>query len=342
MSDHSNTSTEKQERISVIVPVYNAAETLPRCMRSLLGQTWQNLEILLIDDASSDGSAELCDRYMAADSRVRSFHVSHGGVAAARNFALGVFTGDYLMFADADDLVDPHYAEYLCRALQLGGTPLAYSSAEDFEGGAPEEYRAEMPDGFREDHVSVIPMADYNYVWRDSHRVVWGAIFRRSILEGLTFSLRYAVSTDTLFMAQVLHRCREVTFLTDRLYAYVLTWPTVSRRPYDRIRYDDVRVWEEVAHLFSDMPGAPAESARICRDEKYRSFLLGMAREPVADRKLLMTLCLRIRFRHRYVFAWKKSRRRLLKELLFVSFPEIGYLRVRHRHRSAAGEGFST
>lgn len=92
--------------VSVIVPVYNTAPYLERCVRSVLTQTWKHLELILIDDGSTDGSGAMCDTYACEDPRVRVFHKSNGGVSSARNLGLQNIKGEWFLFLDSDDSLD--------------------------------------------------------------------------------------------------------------------------------------------------------------------------------------------------------------------------------------------
>jgi glycosyltransferase involved in cell wall biosynthesis len=94
-------------KISVIVPVYNAAPYLRQCLESILAQTVGDIEVLTIDDGSTDGSAAICDEYAAMDSRVRATHVANAGVSAARNLGIDLARGEYVSFVDADDTLHP-------------------------------------------------------------------------------------------------------------------------------------------------------------------------------------------------------------------------------------------
>ena len=105
------------ELISVIVPVYNGKKYLPICMKSLLEQTYRNLEVILVDDGSKDGSGAMCDAYAAQDSRVRVIHQANGGVSSARNAGLDQVIGKYVTFVDADDYVEPDYLKRLYEDL---------------------------------------------------------------------------------------------------------------------------------------------------------------------------------------------------------------------------------
>ena len=107
-----------QPLISVIVPCYNVEEYLPKCIESILNQTYRNLEILLVDDGSPDNCGRICDEYAAKDSRIRIIHKKNGGLSDARNAALDVMTGEYVTFIDSDDYVSDDYVEYLYKIIK--------------------------------------------------------------------------------------------------------------------------------------------------------------------------------------------------------------------------------
>lgn len=104
--------------ISVIVPVYNIMEYLPRCVASLCAQTYENLEILLVDDGSTDGTSKLCDELGKTDSRIRVFHKENGGSSSARNLGLAHSRGELVGFVDSDDYVEPDMYQLLQEALE--------------------------------------------------------------------------------------------------------------------------------------------------------------------------------------------------------------------------------
>ncbi len=104
--------------VSVIIPVYNVEKYLDRCMRSVLEQTYTNLDIILVDDGSSDGSGIICDRYQGMDGRVRVIHKQNGGLSDARNAGIDAARADYLIFLDSDDFVDREYVSFLYALLR--------------------------------------------------------------------------------------------------------------------------------------------------------------------------------------------------------------------------------
>ena len=99
--------------ISIILPIYNVKDYLPKCMKSIFAQTYTNLEIIMVDDGSTDGSGKLCDDYAAKDSRVRVFHKKNGGLSDARNYGIERAEGEFITCIDSDDYVDKDYVAYL-------------------------------------------------------------------------------------------------------------------------------------------------------------------------------------------------------------------------------------
>lgn len=123
--------TAKQEKplISIIVPVYNIMEYLPRCVKSVCAQTYTNLEILLVDDGSTDGTGRLCDELALEDERIRVFHRENGGSSAARNLGLANAIGRYVGFVDSDDYISPDMYERLYEGI-LAGQPQGVKIAQ--------------------------------------------------------------------------------------------------------------------------------------------------------------------------------------------------------------------
>ena len=144
--------------ISVIVPVYNVLPYLDRSITSLLGQTYQNLDILLIDDGSTDGSAARCDAYAQRDPRIRVFHQPNGGLSAARNTVLDHAAGDFVAFLDPDDYADAHMLEQLLTTLTQAQADTCFCRYYDVSASgsihpAPEEYAKSLYTGSEIDQL---------------------------------------------------------------------------------------------------------------------------------------------------------------------------------------------
>lgn len=200
----------EQPLISVIVPVYNVEGYLEGCLSSLLAQTWPSMEIILVDDASTDGSGLLCDAYAARDARVRAAHFQENrGPSAARNRGIRWARGAFLSFVDADDRVEPDLLERLYRCLEETGAEVSACAADGItlrRGPAavysrPEAVRC-LAQGFPFNHVP------------------WGKLYRGELVRQCPFDESVFYSEDLLFLYSVLKRARRVSYLPDVLYHY--------------------------------------------------------------------------------------------------------------------------
>jgi len=108
------------EKISIIVPIYNVAPYLPACLDSIIHQTYLNLEIILVDDGSTDSSNKICEQYKTVDPRIQVIHQKNQGVSTARNAGLALAAGHYITFADADDLLEPSLLAECIKAIETG------------------------------------------------------------------------------------------------------------------------------------------------------------------------------------------------------------------------------
>lgn len=110
---------KRNPEISIVVPVYNVEKYLKKCIESIQNQTFENIEIILVDDGSTDMSAKICDNFASIDSRVRVFHLKNGGVSKARNYGMDKAIGKYIMFCDSDDYVNESWCETLYHYIKL-------------------------------------------------------------------------------------------------------------------------------------------------------------------------------------------------------------------------------
>ena len=162
-------NTETLPLISIIVPVYNVKNYLEKCLQSICGQTYKNLEIILIDDGSSDGSGELCDLFAQRDGRIRVFHQANAGQSAARNRGLAVAQGEFLGFVDSDDWIESDMYEFLYRLLKENEADISICSHYRDKGkksvakySSGEQFVFTRDEGIR---ALVVDRRIRNYVW---------------------------------------------------------------------------------------------------------------------------------------------------------------------------------
>lgn len=203
------------EKISVIIPVYNSEKYLPQCMDSVLAQTYGDMEIILVDDGSTDGSPAVCDGYAAKDSRVQVIHQQNGGAGAARNAGLDAATGDYIGFIDSDDYIEPDMYEKLYRAIQKTGADMSLC---DFYYVWPDG-RTDTFEPMLEETIA--PRRGYELVefaptyWRYISLV--NRLYKREIFD--TVRLREGrICEDEMAVVPIFQRCRRIALIPDRLY----------------------------------------------------------------------------------------------------------------------------
>ena len=205
--------------ISVIVPVYNAAGYLNACLRSIAAQTYTNLEILLIDDGSSDGSAALCDAMAETDARFRVIHKPHAGVAAARNAGVAAVRGDFFGFVDSDDMIRPGMFARLYELISESGADLAACQC------ISEPYTEESADavaagtGGRSSRILGRREAVLLFLKGESRvrSVLWNKLYPRSFLKVMTFP-EGVVYEDNEVTLKALLEARTVAVTDEILY----------------------------------------------------------------------------------------------------------------------------
>lgn len=232
--------------ISVIIPVYNPGKYLRRCLDSVVGQTYRNLEILLIDDGSTDGSSEVCDSYAAADSRIKCIHQKNAGVSAARNRGLEEASGDYYSFPDSDDYMEPDSYEYLVELV--------------------EKHRCDAVNyeffGTFADHETVHLLGENHYGLADTktaHRLVmdgepfcWNKFYAAHLIRGLRFCEDIYRGEDSLFAHQALDRAKTVWFDKRPLYHYVQSEQSACRGTFRPSQLSALKLYEAYRPLYQE------------------------------------------------------------------------------------------
>ena len=175
--------------ISVIVPVYKVEPYIRKCVESIIGQTYRQIEVILVDDGSPDNCGAICDEYARSDSRIIVIHTKNEGVYNARNKALDVATGDYLMFVDSDDWVEPDFCETALKlALENNVQMVAFMFNNVFEG-RDHSITEKRPAVFRKTGYMDASEAVKHLIFRNTSlaNYVCNKLFKRSLFDGIRF-----------------------------------------------------------------------------------------------------------------------------------------------------------
>ena len=189
--------------VSIIVPVYNAQNSLERCLMSIIRQGYQQWELILVDDGSQDDSLEICKRYSNMDSRIQVIHTDNCGVSSARNTGMENAQGEYIVFVDSDDMIHPDFlSECLSNKEDLIVTNYIKPSKIDSLH-------------YKEDHPELI-------FQQRGVRTVWGKVFVRKIIEDhhIRFDTNIRYGEDTIFVLQYCLHIKTIAYVFQHLYEY--------------------------------------------------------------------------------------------------------------------------
>lgn len=203
-------------KVSIIVPVYNLEEYIENCIRSLLNQTYENIEILCIDDGSKDNSAAVIEKLIEEDNRVKYIHQENGGVSSARNKGLEVANGEYIMFVDGDDYMHYQAVEIFVDSIEASNFDVVCS--QEFKTSITDEQMSEITDYrcVETDHNGLFSYK-YGSVLGKS---VWGKIFKADIAKTLKFIEFFSVGEDANYIIKFLCEDVSVGVVAEKLYYY--------------------------------------------------------------------------------------------------------------------------
>lgn len=203
-------------KISVIIPVYNVELYLRRCLNSIVNQTYTNLEIILIDDGSTDSSPLICDEYAEKDNRIIVIHKSNEGVSAARNDGIDLATGEYLTFVDSDDYIDYEMIERLISNVQRFNADLSISG---FTETCDDETKIEKSDDVR--CMDKMEALKHLYIDSDIGFVtLWGKLIKKDLFNDIRLPVGVKCAEDNYITYKLLYKCTKIAYEKSKMYMY--------------------------------------------------------------------------------------------------------------------------
>lgn len=245
-----------KELITVIIPVHNGENYLEKCIESIAGQDYEELEILIVNDGSTDNTAAVCEKLVEKDGRVRVIALPDLGVSAARNRGLEQARGTYIMFVDADDRLRPGVLERLYEQLLATDSDMAgcgfaaWSSAEEWE-------RLSEETGTCAGTAEAFPVATYHgdsYLKEEllkGNTRCWSKLYRRSLIGQVRFREGLTIGEDMLFLVELLPHIKRVSETTYPGYGYYQNPGGAMKRPFTPAYMDQIYCWETAAELLA-------------------------------------------------------------------------------------------
>lgn len=230
--------------VSIIVPIFNTCKYLNRCVDSLIKQNYSDIECILVDDGSIDGSSELSDEYASQDSRIKVIHQTNKGLSAARNAGLEVATGDYIAFVDSDDFVSEDYIEKLVKRANRENADIVmcnYKFVDDNGSDIKNDNYTEFPSKQCFDGTDALLLFE-NRTYRTFFDVVWNKLFRRELFDGVRFPEGVSVVEDIAVMPMLYHKATRVSVISDELYYYVYREASLSHTKRTEQEDLDIRI----------------------------------------------------------------------------------------------------
>ena len=266
--------------VSIIIPVYNAAQYLDECISSAINQSYEGIEVILVDDGSTDNSLDICERWAARDDRIRVISKDNGGVSSARNKALEVAAGDYFVFLDSDDFLVQDYVEEMLQLVISTNTDIGICETRIFD-----ENHYVITNGFSSTMITNQEAISKFFTDRSWFYVIWGRIFsRKAICESngslIKFDESLLVGEDLVWLMEVMSKkkqfnvsCTSKSLYNYRRFSAHSSLSNYRSQGYVAKRYSLIKACATVCEIFERM--GFAEEYWLCANEMMKYFVNG-------------------------------------------------------------------
>lgn len=210
-----------KDMISVIVPVYNVEKYLERCLNSIMEQSYEKLQMILIDDGSADLSGSICDNYKEGDTRIEVIHKTNGGLSSARNAGLDAAVGDYIAFVDSDDWIEPEMLETMLKDMVQFDADMVVTGYVKTENGCIVE-QIRLGSGLMDGSSALKGLLTS----MDAH--VWNRLYKKSLFNDVRF-MEGRNYEDVEIMHKLLLKCRRVYYEDTHFYYYEQRFNAITR-----------------------------------------------------------------------------------------------------------------
>lgn len=274
-----------KEKISVIIPIYNVEDYLEQCVESILNQTYTNLEIILVNDGSTDSSGEICDRYKNIDKRIKVIHKENGGLSDARNYGIEASTGDYIAFLDSDDWADKNLYMTLYKNIKKNHADISicnfkkYYSDKDIEKQELNEVKC----------YSNIEALERLYCNDAVIMVVaWNKLYKRKVIGDLRFPVG-KIHEDEYLTPMIIYNANKISYINNELIYYRQRENSIMNRRFNIKRLDYLYVLESRMKFFKENMLDELYEKNVCTYlEKVMEFYFLIKNSEIENKKSIM------------------------------------------------------
>lgn len=260
------------ELITVIIPVYNVEQYLKKCIESIIFQTYQNLEIILVNDGSTDASGKICDLYEKKDSRIQVIHKENGGLSDARNAGLQIMSGAYLLFVDSDDYLSNDYIQLLYLAAKNNNAEICVSDIVEFQGNVILKEKRQKP--FLRTYTSEEALKVI-FMQKEFDTSACGKLFLASLFKGIFFQ-KGILYEDFDLIYKIVDQAEKIVFLNEAKYYYLHRPNSIMSSSFQTQKLVLIKIAEEMLN-FVEINYPNIRDAAIRRYVYSNFYLLGRA-----------------------------------------------------------------
>ena len=301
-----------QEKISIIVPVYNVENYLERCVESILKQTYTNFELLLVNDGSTDQSGDLCDQLALRDQRIRVIHKENGGLSAARNTGIDHASSDLIGFIDSDDYIDEDMYETLYRQLRESNADLSMCGHYDVFHQIPEKQVSEIKTWnlSSEEAIKMVMEAKVLSV------TAVNKLYKKELFNHLKFEVG-KIAEDAFIMIRLLDQCQKVVATNEKKYYYVHRENSITTQKFSLKFLNVIEAYEQNANIIREHYPVIADVATMRLNWAYFYVLDRLLIDSNFKDKLL---------EDKLINYLKQNRVNILKDSRFTNARKISFL----------------
>lgn len=220
---------DNKDKISIIIPMYNVAKYLDNCISSVINQTYENIEVILIDDGSPDESGDIADKWAQKDERIKVVHKTNGGLSDARNVGIDHATGNYIMFIDSDDIVDTRICQHLLEVCKMNNSDIAICDAYHiFDNN-------ELNFSLGDNVIVYQPQEAIENMWYQHSFLpsAWGKLFKRDIFKESRFT-KGILFEDIDIMHELFFQANNISYTNAKLYGYIHHEGSITTKSFDK------------------------------------------------------------------------------------------------------------